>query len=361
MKGVSLSFHITCISPRISKFVCLSGCSHIEVLQALPRWAQWPMPYRFVRKSAASRMEAIIREIAERKVCDAVYAWGNISVGSALTLHQHGVLSIREATNCHQATAKRILDDAYTKVGLGPGHGLSEASIARENEFLGAMEYVFCPNSHVRESLVQEGVPESKLLDTSYGWSPSRLNSMSGRSYNKGDPVFLFVGSVSISKGAHLLMEYWARSRVKGRLVLAGTIEPALARMCRDLLARDDVVTLGYVSDVGALYRSADVFVFPSLVEGGPQVTYEAAGSGLPVITSPMGAGRIIRNNANGYIIDPYNAEAWIETIRMLANSTELRQHVGKSARESAERFTWSEVGEQRRKQLVEIIRHRSK
>ena len=61
------------------------------------------------------------------------------------------------------------------------------------------------------------------------------------------------------------------------------------------------MVVIDFVADVRALYRTADVFVFPSLEEGGPQVTYEACGCGLPVITTPMGAAESARQNQEGF------------------------------------------------------------
>jgi glycosyltransferase involved in cell wall biosynthesis len=87
-------------------------------------------------------------------------------------------------------------------------------------------------------------------------------------------------------------------------------------------------------------------------------VTFEAAGCGLPVVTTPMGAAGIIQNDLNGYIIDPYDADAWIETFRKLANFDELRQRLGAAARESACQFTWAKVGERRRKLLLELFRN---
>jgi glycosyltransferase involved in cell wall biosynthesis len=272
---------------------------------------------------------------------------------------RHGILAIWEKTNCHRGTAKMILDDAYTRVGLAPAHGISEESIVHENEFLAELDYIFCPSTLVADSLHEHNVPEEKLLLASYGWSPSRFITTRPRPFRHQEVTFAFVGSVCIRKGAHLLMEYWVRSGVNGRLLMAGTIEPAVARLCGHLLRRSDIIVCGHVADVARVYRSADVFVFPTLEEGAPLVTYEAAGCGLPVVTSPMGAAGVIQNDVNGYIIEPYDADAWVDTLRRLANSGELRERLGAAAQESARRFTWSQVGERRRKLLLELLRNR--
>jgi glycosyltransferase involved in cell wall biosynthesis len=268
------------------------------------------------------------------------------------------MVTIWEKTNCHRGTVKRILDEAYTRVGLAPAHGVSDESVVHEAEFLAEIDYIFCPNTLVWDSLREHDVPEEKLLSASYGWSPSRFPATAPLARRRGEVTFAFVGSICIRKGAHLLMEYWVRSGVKGRLLLAGRVEPAVAHLCKNLLSRDEIILCGQIEDVARVYRSADLFVFPTLEEGAPLVTYEAAGCGLPVVTTPMGAAGIIQNDLNGYVIDPYDADAWVETFRMLANSEELRHRLGAAAQENARGFTWPRVGERRRKQLLELFRN---
>ena len=63
------------------------------------------------------------------------------------------------------------------------------------------------------------------------------------------------------------------------------------------------------------------MFVFPTLEEGDPQVTYEAAGCGLPILTTPMGAGRLIEDESNGLIVKPCDVDALAEALWRLVNS----------------------------------------
>ena len=50
----------------------------------------------------------------------------------------------------------------------------------------------------------------------------------------------------------------------------------------------------------------------------------KACGCGLPVITTPMGAGRIVRDNKEGFVIEPYDAARWISAIRTLAEDLDV-------------------------------------
>jgi glycosyltransferase involved in cell wall biosynthesis len=90
------------------------------------------------------------------------------------------------------------------------------------------------------------------------------------------------------------------------------------------------------------LYAEHDIFVFPSLVEGLPNVLMEALAGGMPVITTETcGMPDIIENEFNGLLIPPADALALEEAILRLANCEELCRRLGMAARESMKRFTW--------------------
>ncbi len=70
-----------------------------------------------------------------------------------------------------------------------------------------------------------------------------------------------------------MLLRAWEKAGIKGRLLLCGSMEPAIAETCKIILARSDVIDQDYTSDIAFAYREADFFAFPSLEEGGPMVT----------------------------------------------------------------------------------------
>jgi glycosyltransferase involved in cell wall biosynthesis len=208
----------------------------------------------------------------------------------------------------------------------------------------------------VEASLLENGVPAHKFLKATYGWDPARLSGNHKLlAWSKGITA-IFVGAICVRKGTHLLLKYWARSGVKGRLVLAGEMEPIIKEKCAGLLARNDVTVLDYFRDIGSLYRSADIFVFPSLEEGSPLVIYEACGSGLPIITTEMGAGQIVRHGREGFVLDPYDASGWIAALRKLAEDAGFRRKMSSAAAQRGQHFMWDTVARRRQQQVVECI-----
>jgi glycosyltransferase involved in cell wall biosynthesis len=77
---------------------------------------------------------------------------------------------------------------------------------------------------------------------------------------------------------------------------------------------------------------------------------------GLPVITSPMGAGSIVRDEVDGVVIPSYDAEAWIPTLRRFAHNAELRNAYDSAARKRAQEFEWSKVAARRAELMLQRL-----
>ena len=339
---------------------CKLSLPSIEVVETLPPWARYA-PYRWVKARAERRLEQALLSRMERFPSSArvAYLWPGASLDAIARLKRDGVTVIREQFNCHTGAAKEILDEAYHRLGAPAAHTITESVVDAERQILHAVDYVFCPGPNVSKSLTQNGVEAAKLLRASYGWDPARL-AAGRRTIPAGEGItFVFVGSLCVRKGVHLLLDYWARSGVKGRLVLVGEMEPVIRERCGRLLARDDVVVMDYSRDVGALYRTADAFVFPTLEEGSPLVVYEACGSGLPIVTTHMGAGELVRPQREGMIVDAYDALGWIEALRALAEDRDLRERLSHSAHRRAQEFVWPLVATRRREQMEACLADR--
>lgn len=288
------------------------------------------------------------------KAGEIAYLWPSCPISVFRELKRRGNRIVTERINCHTAVAKRILDDAYARLGRPPAHGITDAMIATEREELALSDHIFSPSPQVTRSLLAEGVEMHKVMEASYGWDPARIARGGTRPRWDGGVTVAFVGGVSVRKGAHLLLDVWTRAGIKGRLILAGTVEPEIAEICAAHLSRPDVQCLGHVRDIGDIFRAADIFAFPTIEEGDPLVTYEAMSCGLPLLVSPMGAGRGARDGQEGIILDPYDHEGWINELRKLASDSGMRRTLGQAGARRAREFTWDKVAAVRRQQLLE-------
>ncbi len=319
---------------------------------AVPRGLQ-RIAYRLGVPEAAMRGHLERRFVRNLRAGDIAYIWPGASLGVYEQARQIGCTVLAERINCHRQTAKAILDDAYARLGLAPAHDIFAADIQAEKKKLSLADLVFSPSPNVTRSLVDSGVAAEKILASSYGWDPDRFNGNTRALPPAEGVTFLFAGLICIRKGAHLLLRAWAEAAIGGRLVLMGKMTEEIRTCCASELNRSDVLHIEHTQDVAAVYRSADAFVFPSLEEGSPLVSYEAMACGLPVLASPMAAGEIVRHQREGLVIDAYEQEAWVTALRRLVGDDELRRTLSKSARLRAEEFTWARVGRQRADQLL--------
>ena len=298
---------------------------------------------RRLREPLHRRAEA--RGLAAVRPGDVCFFWPGADTAAIEAARRRGGLVVLEFINTHVGNAKTILDAECERIGAPRYHRLTEAAIEAENERIALAHAAFAPGPFVESSIRGNSPSLPVILDTSYGAylpgaaPPDRRERPRLR--------FVFVGTIGVRKGVHTLIEAWRLAGLDATLDFAGSPEPWIAeRYLAD--PPPGVRHLGYVQDVGALYRDADVFVFPSLEEGGPQVTYEAAGHGLPSVVTPMGGGRIARDRRNALVVPPSDAEALAVALTELARDAELRAELGAAAREDAARYDWSVVGRQR-------------
>ena len=104
----------------------------------------------------------------------------------------------------------------------------------------------------------------------------------------------------------------------------------------------DKVKFIGRVAetDLPAVYQMADLFVWPSLMEGFGLPVLEAMQMGVPVVTSDRGALPEVTGEA-GLQIDPENVRELAEAIELVLNSQELRDGLVEKGYKQVKKFSW--------------------
>ena len=310
------------------------------------------LPHRTFAPMISERLEHwYLRRIdRDRRDGDIAWLWPSVSLETHRQVAARGLPIVLEGINTRMAHAKAILDAAYDRFGAPPGHGITEARIAEEEEKLALATTIFAPSPSVEVALA--GSPlEGRFLRSSYGVDLSRIAppSPGGGARDDGRVTFLFVGYACVRKGIHHLLDLWPRLPATAHLKIVGRIEPVIAERYRDLLASDRVTAAGFTRDVLPHYRDADVFVFPSLEEGDPLVTYEAAAHGLPLVTTTPGAGRMGATPGVDIRIDPEGDPDGFEAAMVgMWRNAEHRAEAGATARKAAAQHDWLAVGAER-------------
>jgi glycosyltransferase involved in cell wall biosynthesis len=91
----------------------------------------------------------------------------------------------------------------------------------------------------------------------------------------------------------------------------------------------------------------ADMFVFPTLIEGCSRSAMEAAAAGLPVITTES-CGLPLLNGKSVLLVPLNDSEALAQAISRLAMDQSVRESLGRNAAEAiSQNYTWPQYGQE--------------
>lgn len=221
----------------------------------------------------------------------------------------------------------------------------------------GRADRVITGSAFSRDDLIAEyGLDPKKISVIPYGIGPEFF-AAAGASEEEAarvlarlgieKPYILSVGRLNPRKNLPVLARAFDRLKkstgLPFRLVLAG---PADYRTKETLEAvsgaAPDVRVAGFVPDrdLPILYREAEIFVYPSLFEGGGLPALEAMAAGTPVIASNTSSLPEMVGEA-GILVDPESVDDIARALVRLATDPDLRRTLREKGRTRAGTMTW--------------------
>ncbi|MFB9076925.1 glycosyltransferase family 4 protein [Flavobacterium procerum] len=256
------------------------------------------------------------------KPCDVYIALGTVYKKSfvtakkrfnAVTILEWGSKHIEEQQRILSQIPKAVQQDRYSLNRSLTGYKLAD--------------YIAIASDHVKQSFIERGVSEHKLIQNPYGvdlsmFSPTELSS---------DEIYdvIMVGGWRYEKGCDLLVDYFEKSSLT--FLHVGTIInldfPKFSNMTH-IDSVDQTKLINY-------YKKAKVFVLPSRAEGLAMVQAQALACGLPIVCTKDTGGRDLRNMLKDkkWIIEleDFNIEALDKAIKealiLAATQTSIRSY----------------------------------
>ena len=167
----------------------------------------------------------------------------------------------------------------------------------------------------------------------------------------------LFVGRIARVRRVELLLQAASQLTIPFHLTIAGGEEKTssvtrggyleeLKLLANQLNLNSNVTFTGKKdpADLKLLYKSSNIFVYPSLYENFGQPLIEAAAHGLPLISTPVGIAKdIVIDGETGYHVTG-KAEEIKDRIESLTDSN-LRLEMGRKIQvEIKNRFDWAKI-----------------
>jgi glycosyltransferase involved in cell wall biosynthesis len=205
---------------------------------------------------------------------------------------------------------------------------------------------------------VATGGPRPNWRVTPFGSQPGLFSPRSDPTRSSRQIKVLHVSHYCDQKNVGTLLRAMAclEQQSAGRYLLhltAGLAElragPRLPSLKEDMELYRELERRGAALDLGGcshgtmpeLYRSADVFVFPSYTESFGFPLVEAMSSGVPIAAADVPINREMCGDAAVYF-PPFDAEACARAIERVANDAEMSARMRERGLQRARQFTWT-------------------
>ena len=189
-----------------------------------------------------------------------------------------------------------------------------------------------------------------------YKFNPNK-KSLDLRKYlHLENEIFLFsLQRLHPRKGVEYLIKAMSEivkkcSNVK--LIIGGTGPEVnkLKLLINELKLQSKIELIGFIKDseMCNYYASCDIFVFHSLYEAFGIVLVEAMASGVPVISTQVGAiPEVVRDKKTGILVPPCDPSALASAIMELIENENLRKRMGFEGRKIIEKeYNWENIVE---------------
>ena len=214
-------------------------------------------------------------------------------------------------------------------------------------------------------------VPESRIVEIPNGVDVGRFATPSDKSQTRSmwglpleTPLLLTVGRYHPKKGYAVIPEIARALKDKGiqffwQVVGGGTeaLDPLIEQAgVSDVVGTEREIGVSDSFEDGhgpiipddklvRLYQCADIFVFPSRLEGFPRVLIEAMATGLPVVsTDAPGCREVVRHGDTGLVASPDDIEGLAAHIINLIENEDLRHRLTGNGSAQARRYDWDNV-----------------
>jgi D-inositol-3-phosphate glycosyltransferase len=282
-----------------------------------------------------------------------------------LAIHSHYWLSGQAGSQvaAESGTPQVVTFHTLSRIKLQSRSGEQEPAVRQETEerIIAEADCVVAFSPHERDAMVRlYGADGNRVELVPCGVDLSRFRPIGRTAARRelglnGHKVMLYVGRIEPLKGADLLLHAAASlESEEGVQVLvvgsdaegSGEIE-RLHQLSDDLQLGDAVEFVGRVPQerLALYYSAADVCVVPSFYESFGLAALESMACGTPVVASRVGGlSTIVQHGRTGYLKSWRCPEAFAQSLEMIMANEDLRDSMGRAARNRAEMLSWDQV-----------------
>ena len=200
----------------------------------------------------------------------------------------------------------------------------------------------FAVSNGLKQLFIESGICNSNNIRTiHHGFDLPEISHLKNREYRFSENQLVLLGRIIPFKGHKLAIE--ALTKVKQRindfkLLIIGHGDEELIKELKELISNhdlnDNVLFLGYKSNIYDYLNNSDVMLVPSIAEGFGLIFLEAMNAELPIIGFDVPAtNEIIEHNVTGEIVPAYDTSIMGDTIVRLLEDKNMNEKLSLGAK----------------------------
>jgi glycosyltransferase involved in cell wall biosynthesis len=309
--------------------------THNEWIREGKRFATW-VNHRLSRKPADPSK-------------DAFYGCKSVCLETLQMLKKQGVFTLIDQADPARVEEQLVQQERDKWPGWEPHPGaVPQSYYDRCAAEWATADVVLVYSAWTKDAIVRQGVPAEKVIVVPLAYEhPPATQAIPPQPLARGQRMtVLWLGTVNLRKGIQYLLE--AAKKLIDRpidFVVAGEIlisQEAVAS------APPNVKFTGRIlrGRAASMYRSAHLFVLPTISDSFAITQVEAMSYGLPVIATPR-CGRVVTDGLDGRIVAPADADALAAAIAALDDDRQLLASMSSAARRKAATFSLASYAQQ--------------
>ena len=270
-------------------------------------------------------------------------------------IHAHDWLAFGAGIAAKKATGKPFVAHIHaTEYDRSPSGNINKEIYRREKRGFDFADKIIAVSNFTKKNIIKHyGVDPSKISVVHNGVISKITNTELHTDLIKlkeaGYSIVLSLGRITLQKGidyfmrmAKIVVDY----RPKTFFVVAGSgdMENQIMELGADLGIAKNVLYTGFVRDdtIDMLYKTADIFIMPSVSEPFGIAPLEAMHQGTPVLISKQsGVAEIATHTLK---VDFWDIEEMANKVIAVLSYPELGQTLSNEGKTQVETFSWSNV-----------------
>jgi glycosyltransferase involved in cell wall biosynthesis len=264
-----------------------------------------------------------VASVLSRESWHIVYIFSGVAEESLRELHGRLPLRVLVRESVHMRAQDRLLREEEERTGA-PQDRPSQWMIAREVREYALADVIRVLSTFAYTSFVEEGVEPRKVRlvlsgvqGSTFRATASTIEQRRERLLSRAPLRVLNVGTFGFRKGVWdtaAIVRELGTERFAFRFV--GPVAAEANGIASSLRALATFTPKQPQAELPRVYAWGDVFMLPAIEDGFAAVLAQAAAAGLPILTTPNGAGHdLVHDGQNGWVLPVRTPEAFVERL----------------------------------------------